>query len=474
MRKFYWLAGAFVALCWAGCATDSVCPEPESPAVVADSHFVSQEEALEHLACALEAIDVPETRASGTPRTVRSVTSVSRADFAPSVTRSFGELKNLDDTPIAYIVEFENGEGSAILSADNRLDPVVAIYDRYVITEEELVSEIPDPDAWRTPENLYCEEDEEYYLGASEIYKPDDYLGPMIMNKRFVDSYLEGPEYGEVVYEEESEWEFTEDRLLPLLTTRWKQSKPFNLKIGHNYSAGCVAIAVAQIMAFHEYPEDYCNWKLAKQYGTEGYVKGMITETDDDGNETTIIVDKDGIDNELADLSVRVGKGCKVNYGFWGSKESFSTPKRAQKFLKSIGYSGTKRHIGYDADIILSSLRDSCPVFIGGLTPECHGHAWVIDGYGRYENTVKTYRGSELINTKVQKKLLLHCNWGWGGDYDGYFASKVFDAKNPVIEDKEETEGENSDTPETRGENSRNYTWWFRIVTYDKPKSSES
>ena len=236
MKKIYWLAGAFIALCWTGCATDSALSEPVNSAIAPESHFVSQEEALEHLACALKAIDVPETRASGAPRTVHSVTSVSRADFAPGRTRGFERLEDSDDTPIAYIVKFERGEGSAILAADNRLDPVVAIYDSYVITEEELVNEIPEPDAWRTAENLYCEEDDDYYLGASEIYKPDDYLGAMIMNKRLIDSYLEGPEYGEVVYEEESGWELTEDQILPLLTTRWYQDEPFNLKIKHQLS----------------------------------------------------------------------------------------------------------------------------------------------------------------------------------------------------------------------------------------------
>ena len=35
---------------------------------------------------------------------------------------------------------------------------------------------------------------------------------------------------------------------------------------------------------------------------------------------------------------------------------------------------------------------------------------------------------SNLISRRVDKSLLLHCNWGWDGKYDGYFASKAFDA----------------------------------------------
>lgn len=61
---------------------------------------------------------------------------------------------------------------------------------------------------------------------------------------------------------------------------------------------------------------------------------------------------------------------------------------------------------------------------------------------------------SNLISRRVDKSLLLHCNWGWGGKYDGYFASKAFDAVNGrVLGD------DGVVLPLTRGENTRNYTW---------------
>lgn len=40
---------------------------------------------------------------------------------------------------------------------------------------------------------------------------------------------------------------------------------------------------------------------------------------------------------------------------------------------------------------------------------------------------------SNLISRRVDKSLLLHCNWGWDGKYDGYFAGKAFDAVKGVI-----------------------------------------
>ena len=69
-----------------------------------------------------------------------------------------------------------------------------------------------------------------------------------------------------------------------------------------------------------------------------------------------------------------------------------------------------------------------------------------------------------LISRRVDESLLLHCNWGWDGKYDGYFASKAFDAvKGCYLGD------DGVVLPLTRGENTRNYTLWFRIVIYNKP-----
>lgn len=440
MKKLCLFLGAYIALCFASCETNSVLSETENPAIVPESHFVSEECALDHLARALAVVDAPETRVSGKLRTVQSVTRVSCECSEFGATRS-GET---EEAPLAYIVKFEEGQGSAILSADDRLDPVVAIYDTYVTTEEDLRLKV-EPEAWRTPENLYCEEDDDYYLGACNIDSDDH--GVLFMKTRLINPYLEAPDYGgAVVYEEEGEWELAEGHVLPLLDTKWHQNAPFNNKTPGNYPAGCVAIALAQIMAYHGYPQDYCDWDLARQYDVKKYFDN-----------------KDAIDNELADLSVRIGRGCKMKYNYWGKGESFATPRKAKRFLRNIGYCGTKHHVGYDAGKIVSMLNNGCPVFIGALTPECYGHAWVIDGYADYKKTIEKYSGTNLIETKVQHARLLHCNWGWGGSYDGYFASKAFDVNKPVTED------DGFVLPATRGKNSKNYTWWFRIITYNKP-----
>ena len=89
----------------------------------------------------------------------------------------------------------------------------------------------------------------------------------------------------------------------------------------------------------------------------------------------------------------------------------------------------------------------------------------MIDGYLNYENIIKTYNGpATLLETKTVNKLFVHCNWGWQSTRkNGYYASKVFDTRNGPADF--------SGYPvATRGIDTKNYTWWFRIVTYNKPR----
>lgn len=437
MQKFHSFVCAVSLLGFAACET--IPPSNENAAISPESHLISEAQALEHLSKALAVIDGTVTRASATQRSISHVTAVSRADIGRSMTRS-GDSQ--EDEPVVYLVQLGEGEGSAILAADDRLEPIIAIYDTYEVTTEDLRREKLDSEAWRTNENLYVEEDDDYLLGAIGQENPIRDLPDI--EREVIRNYVEAPDYGGVVHKKERGWELA-DYVRPMLTTKWHQNSPFNDRTPCNYPAGCVAIALAQIMAYHEYPRNYCDWTLAKNYNPRLYNESVY--------------------NEIARMSEDIGRGCHIKYNFMWSGQSFATPAKAKRFLKHIGYYGTSKENGYDAGLIVSKLKEGCPVFIGALTPENYGHAWVIDGYVRYENTVETYCASNLLKTEVKKKLLVHCNWGWGGSKDGYYASKVFNTgANPVAEDNE------IDFSETRGTNSNNYTWWFRLVTYNKPR----
>ena len=131
MRKLYYLACSIVLSGLTACevpplADGSSAVTVEGVATAPVSHTIPAAKALEHLAGALVALDGP-TRSPGESRTVQRVTAVTRADLRASATRSGG----CSADSLVYLVEFEDGKGSAILAADDRLEPVIVIYDTY-------------------------------------------------------------------------------------------------------------------------------------------------------------------------------------------------------------------------------------------------------------------------------------------------------------------------------------------------------
>lgn len=73
--------------------------------------------------------------------------------------------------------------------------------------------------------------------------------------------------------------------------------------------------------------------------------------------------------DEVALLSKKVAGGCRVECNFFGSGETFSTPAKAKRFLRDVGYTGTEKHLGYDADVIKKTLDNDCPVLSGLWLP---------------------------------------------------------------------------------------------------------
>ncbi|MBQ7952083.1 MAG: Spi family protease inhibitor [Alistipes sp.] len=92
---------------------------------------ISKEQALKNLYSELKLID-GATRADGTLREVKSI-----KPLVGAVTRSGNTL----DNDLLYIVEFGEGQGSAVVAADTRLEPVIAVLDTDVLTAEDFAND---------------------------------------------------------------------------------------------------------------------------------------------------------------------------------------------------------------------------------------------------------------------------------------------------------------------------------------------
>lgn len=214
----------------------------------------------------------------------------------------------------------------------------------------------------------------------------------------------------------------------PYLKTKWTQDGPFALMTPNRADAGCVVIAVAQIMAYNERPAS-CEfitastpWSLLKTvypYNNRFY-RGSVSAQ-----------------NAVAKMAMILGNSnnCAVEY-----PEGSSTTNKARTTLRNYGYDVTKR-IGchaVDKRKIEEQIAAGRPVYMDGVRKGPHGHAWVIDGLdGDY----------------------YHINWGWQGDCDGYYYKGNFNTSERAWSD-------GVYDPGTTFTEIRDYYHYFNILLY--------
>jgi hypothetical protein len=270
-----------------------------------------------------------------------------------------------------------------------------------------------------------------------------------------------GSNKGVEIRKETGTW-VTNKKVSPMLTTVWHQRSPFNdacpLKrwfFWQSYKrarAGCVAVAVSQIMAYHEYPRNLtCNGIPIDWAG----IKHLSN-----------IYDRwaDGTDYEkiaAAQLVSNIGAGCKT---FYTPDWSFALPVFARKYISSLGYSNVTLRYYYDKSKVINMLDNDNPVFVAAVSGSVSGHAWVVDGYinrSRTDRDINANTGA-VVNSYTEKEVLVHCNWGWRGTSNGYYVSGIFNTKKGPKERElyEESWTASSDS---------NFTWLFYTITYKHP-----
>jgi hypothetical protein len=234
-----------------------------------------------------------------------------------------------------------------------------------------------------------------------------------------------------------------------ILETRWRQGDPYNAVImerlftpnGYTYVAGCGAVAIGQIMAFHGNKKMEAGGE-APHSNTSRYShivydwKKMISDPDD----------KD-VRYSVAVLMYEIGLGRNANsiyiWGSDGSKEGKSgsastatTRGGVINAFKNMGYQDPGSFNGYNFLLIKYSINGGCPVLAGGsasgidifglsIATPINGHYWVIDGYRRMAATTKNDKSTV---PKLDTDDYVHCNMGWDKSTNGWYISGVFDA----------------------------------------------
>ena len=200
----------------------------------------------------------------------------------------------------------------------------------------------------------------------------------------------------------------------PLISTLWDQSCFYNdscpvaINSGAYYCqhvpAGCVAVAISQIIRFHQYPISGIG---SKTYYSPYY--GMLS-VDFSSSTYNYSVMPDILYSEnpsVAKLIYHCGVAVNTDFRPYYSGANISDARNA--LVNYFNYSNSAQIVqkqNYNdlswKSLIKSELDSARPVFYSGNGPNNNnGHAFICDGYTSND--------------------FFHINWGWGGLYNGYF-----------------------------------------------------
>ena len=186
----------------------------------------------------------------------------------------------------------------------------------------------------------------------------------------------------------------------PLLTCKWSQYDPFNkytpLSNGQHTPTGCVATATAQVMFYNKWPKNRPTEYIAS---TGDDAKKSATYWWDEMKNTTNEMRTEQSRQAVGLLMYDIGKAVHMRYYIKGSDSNLQRACNAlrDKFDYTVRYLD-KNFLPANEFLneVMQEISDGYPVLVVGGP-----HAFVYDGY--------------------DEQGLIHTNWGWGGENDGYF-----------------------------------------------------
>ena len=331
-----------------------------------------------------------------------------------------------------------------MLAADDRIEPVMAILDESVLTIDDFTASSDDGDISKYVASLIKE------FALRSVNPPTPSFPPL-------------PDTTTILEPNDYLLQFCSDTVEvlmknPMLKTKWNQGYPYNsccpIENGTHCLAGCAPVAVSQIIASNEYPDNLVSdgesfdWNLIKQnyYGQTPTSQGI---------------------EEMARLIYNIGRRMETDYGLEAS--STYTSKLHKGFDHIYNDVALWDYSSQAGRIMMMADRPLCIRGDGNSG----GHAWVIDGWNEYN--VRTWElhlspvhkvgrdpivlDSIYLQTYNNKKV--HCNFGWGGRCDGYYTDNIFDTTQ--IREDEDLDTSIGDIPNSGG---YIYSSGFKMIYY--------
>ena len=310
---------------------------------------------------------------------------------------------SLNTDTLFYIINFSDSCGYAIASANKNETPVLALIEE-----------------------------------GNYDYNENDSINPGF--EAFMDAMIEREVNGPLHFTEVPRDDFGEggggssnyipdkfEVMSPLLKTKWNQRSPYNTYCS-NCPTGCVITAVSQICSYLQTPKN-----IRYQYNSEF---GQATMNWEKINQECSLYNIGA--PRSSDTREQVARMMR----FWGitfdakyssSSTSADTGDAVKKMREDFGFNATSLS-DYNIDNVIKDLKCGNKIILmRGHGRYYHvafvvrkyvdGHAWVVDGYI-----------DQVKNNKESKYV--HCNWGWGGNENGYFLSNALNAEeSPIYND---------------------------------------
>ncbi|TRZ42480.1 C10 family peptidase [Robertkochia solimangrovi] len=318
-----------------------------------------------------------------------------------------------------YIINYHYG-GWIILAADNRISPILAYSDKNEFRTDAneystgLIEWLGNTKNKIKTIRLKNLEQPEYVKSEwSKLESPqnlNDYFKRENNLNKSDTNYKEDPVDPNECYDEF-------EQRGPLLTTEWGQRCGFNDLLptlscadacysNDKVFAGCVPIAIAQVLKYHNYPTTF-NWSNMPDLYATSSTAGLLKNIHDNISDISYDCDGTGVDKDY-----NTANFLKNHFGYTSANQS------------SYNYNTVEQQLRYNRPVILGGGRDAGWWIFHSYAD---GHMWVCDGFRRSKTCIFDDNGDLITAVSY---LYFHMNWGWSGNENGWYGFNNFDPGN--------------------------------------------
>lgn len=388
---------AFAAAILFSCENNrELCPVSETKAYIEPAYSIQKTRSLEDAeSWAQMSISLIEDESTKSGRVFRKIESKDVITIQGTKSNDWA----LDT--LMYIFNFADSLGFSIIAGDSSIKPILAVTERGHYDGESSGNEAFDEYMEALKERIV------YRIGGPghELYYWYDYV-------------MEG------------------DSANRNVGVRWGQGDIYGAYCPNGLS-GCVATAMAQIMAYHKRPSSfYASLNMGNDFLSNELVPLNWTRIIEHQ-----VVHSDSLlctsyHKNIGALLREIGYQVDMNYNF----DPLSSSAYSSAVPDGFSYFGynTSALVAFNVNNAKSAIKSFGPIYMSGTRTDSsgiHGHAWVVDEYKDYEYyyckfemaQAGSYTPIITQRTLVSEEHVFHINWGWNGDCNGFFSLGVFD-----------------------------------------------